>query len=92
VATELSVSGADNTRPRAGPAVKALLPNTNDCLLAAFHKALSVVEPNMNNVERVRRKQIIREAEGYLELISLFEDRWQLDPELRVRLADRAIG
>ena len=45
----------------------------------------------MTNVERVRRKQIIREAEGYLELISLFEDRWQLDPELRVRLADRAI-
>ena len=45
----------------------------------------------MNNLERVRRKQIIREAEGYLELISLFEDRWQLDPELRVRLADRAI-
>lgn len=45
----------------------------------------------MTSVERVRRKQIIREAEGYLELISLFEDRWQLDPELRIRLADRAI-
>jgi tetratricopeptide (TPR) repeat protein len=45
----------------------------------------------MTSVDRVRRKQNIREAEGYLELISLFEDRWQLDPDLRIRLADRAI-
>lgn len=45
----------------------------------------------MSSIERVRRKQHIREAEGYLELISLFEDRWQLDPALRVQLADRAL-
>lgn len=45
----------------------------------------------MASPDRVRRKQLIREAEGYLELISLYEDRWQLDSHLRIAMADRAI-
>jgi tetratricopeptide (TPR) repeat protein len=45
----------------------------------------------MTTSERVRRKQLIREAEGYLELISLFDDRWPLDSHLRTAMADRVI-
>lgn len=43
-------------------------------------------------LERVRRKQHIRNAEGYLDLIMVFDDRWSLDQRLRVQLADKAIG
>lgn len=43
------------------------------------------------SIERVRRKKLIREAEGYLELIMVFDDRWRLDDDLREQLADRVI-
>ena len=44
------------------------------------------------SIDRVRRKQLIREAEGYLDLMMVFEDRWPLDLELKKQMADRVIG
>ncbi len=46
----------------------------------------------MTSVERIQRKKLIREAEGYLDLIMAFDDRWPLSPNLRTVLADRAIN
>ena len=43
------------------------------------------------SIDRVQRKQRIRAAEGYLDLIMVFDDRWPLDPPLRCQLATRAI-
>ena len=40
----------------------------------------------MDNYQRIRRQQILREAEGYLDLIIAFSDQWPLDETLRDRL------
>ena len=45
----------------------------------------------MTKYQRIRRQQILREAEGYLDLIIAFSDQWPLDPALRDRLALRAL-
>ena len=45
----------------------------------------------MLSVDRVQRKKLIREAEGYLDLILVFDDRWSLEQENRNILAQRAI-
>lgn len=42
-------------------------------------------------VERIRRQQILREAEGYLDLIGLFGDEWAPPPAIRRRLAQRSL-
>ncbi len=41
--------------------------------------------------ERIRRTQLIREAEGYLDLISSFQDQWPLNESLSRPLAERAL-
>ena len=41
--------------------------------------------------QRIRRKQLLREAEGYLDLATVFADRWPLSPDLRDGLAMRAL-
>lgn len=41
--------------------------------------------------QRVRRKQLLREAEGYLDLATLFSDRWPLSSTLRDGLAQRTL-
>jgi tetratricopeptide (TPR) repeat protein len=41
---------------------------------------------------RVRRQQLIQEAEGYLDLILAVSDPFPLDPTHRIRLAKRAIA
>ncbi len=46
----------------------------------------------MVNYQRIIRKKAIREAEGYLDLVMGFADQWPLDPDLRTRLARRALG
>ncbi len=46
----------------------------------------------MATIERVKRKQLIRSAEGYLDLIMVFDDRWSLDMNLRQRMVERAIA
>lgn len=45
----------------------------------------------MTSTERIRRKKWLRQAEGYLELIMSFDDRWPLSPSERTKLADAAI-
>jgi tetratricopeptide (TPR) repeat protein len=41
--------------------------------------------------KRIRRQQIIREVEGYLELITVCADRWSLAVPARDRMAVRAL-
>lgn len=45
----------------------------------------------MSELKRVRRKQILREAEGYLDLVTACADELQLTNKVRDRLAQRAI-
>ena len=45
----------------------------------------------MTDYRRNRRQQIIREAEGYLDLITVFTDQWPPSPELRDRIALRTL-
>lgn len=40
---------------------------------------------------RVRRQQLLREAEGYLDLMLVFADQWPLRPEVRDRLGERVL-
>lgn len=41
--------------------------------------------------ERTNRRLRVEEAEGYLDLISVFGDKWPPSPEVRNRLAQRAL-
>jgi tetratricopeptide (TPR) repeat protein len=41
---------------------------------------------------RVRRQQLLREAEGYLDLMMVFADQWPLRPEVRDRLGERVLS
>lgn len=45
----------------------------------------------MTDVKRIRRKQILREAEGYLDLVMVLSDRWPAASEIRASLANRAL-
>ena len=45
----------------------------------------------MSDFSRIRRQQILREAEGCLELVNLFADRWPLSPATRDAISARAI-
>lgn len=51
-----------------------------------------ITEIPMVCLDRVRRKKHIRNAEGYLDLIMVFDDRWPLEQQLREKLADKAIN
>ena len=46
---------------------------------------------SQQQIDRIQRRQLMRQAEGYLDLLMVFEDRWPLDLEHRSMLADRAI-
>ena len=46
----------------------------------------------MSHRDRTRRQQIVREAEGYLELATLFADRWPLSPAVRDAVASRSLS
>lgn len=41
---------------------------------------------------RLRRRQLLQEAEGYLELLFTFLDRWPMDPQVRDRVIRRALS
>jgi tetratricopeptide (TPR) repeat protein len=41
--------------------------------------------------QRIIRQQAIREAEGYLDLAMGFAEQWPIEPQLRMRLAQRAL-
>ena len=45
----------------------------------------------MSSRDRIRRQQMLREAEGYLELALMFSEGWMLAPDRRTALAERAI-
>jgi tetratricopeptide (TPR) repeat protein len=45
----------------------------------------------MSDSSRLRRQKILREAEGYLDLITVFGDEWPCRPDARNRLADRVL-
>ena len=45
----------------------------------------------MPGFDHIRRKQILREAEGYLDLVMLYGDRWTPEPGIRDSLAQRAL-
>ena len=45
----------------------------------------------MRSNDRTRRKKWLRQAEGYLDLIMAFDDRWPLSEVERTKLADAAI-
>jgi tetratricopeptide (TPR) repeat protein len=45
----------------------------------------------MPDYSRIARQQMLREAEGYLDLIGQFPGSWKLSPAVRDRLAQRAI-
>ena len=49
------------------------------------------MKPLTAKQNRKLRKKIIRVAEGYLELITIFDDRWPVDQQLAESLADRTI-
>ena len=46
----------------------------------------------MAEYEEVKRVQLLREAEGYLDLATACADDYPLRPEIRNRLANRAVG
>jgi tetratricopeptide (TPR) repeat protein len=46
----------------------------------------------MSDPARIRRQQILREAEGYLDLITAFGDRWPSRPEARDPLGERVLS
>jgi tetratricopeptide (TPR) repeat protein len=41
--------------------------------------------------DRVRRQQLLREAEGYLDLLMVFSEQWPLRDEVRNRLGERVL-
>src|SRR5262249_59449593 len=45
----------------------------------------------MSDPSRIRRQQILREAEGYLDLITVFGDQMPCRPDARDQLARRVI-
>lgn len=45
----------------------------------------------MSEPSRACRQQLMRTAEGYLELMTLFQDRWPLQAATRDRLGQRAL-
>ena len=45
----------------------------------------------MANSSRIQKQKLLREAEGYLDLITVFADQWPPAPDVRDRLARRAL-
>ncbi len=45
----------------------------------------------MTDYKRTLRKQLLTEAEGYLDLATVFADQWELSPDVRDRLMNRAL-
>jgi tetratricopeptide (TPR) repeat protein len=46
----------------------------------------------MSDPQRLRRQQILREAEGYLDLITVFGDRMPCRPDVRDQIARRTLA
>lgn len=61
-------------------------------MIKGASRSMLITELPMVCLDRVRRKKHIRNAEGYLDLIMVFDDRWPLERSLREQLADKAIS
>ncbi len=59
---------------------------------AASEEQAASEELAVSGTDRIRRQQILREAEGYLDLAVLFNDEWPLSDERRCQLAGRAVA
>lgn len=46
----------------------------------------------MASYSRIRRQQILQEAEGYLDLATALDEKWPLTPRVRDRVARRALN
>ncbi len=46
----------------------------------------------MADQNRIFRKQLLAEAEGYLDLVAVFSERWGLSPEARDRIVRRSLA
>ena len=46
----------------------------------------------MSAINRMLRQQLVREAEGYLDLALVFGEQWTLPPAIRDRLAQRTLA
>lgn len=46
----------------------------------------------MTDPSKIRRQQLLREAEGYLDLVAVFSDRWHLQADIAGKLCLRAIA
>jgi tetratricopeptide (TPR) repeat protein len=49
-------------------------------------------ENAVSSRDRIRRQQILREAEGYLDLAMMFNEAWMLAPDRRHALAARSLS
>jgi tetratricopeptide (TPR) repeat protein len=56
-----------------------------------FQAGVSKLVAAMSDPQRIRRQQILREAEGYLDLITVFGDRMPCRPDVRDTLAQRVL-
>jgi tetratricopeptide (TPR) repeat protein len=52
----------------------------------------SLAMAHTDRIQRQQIRQIVREAEGYLDLITSVAETWPLSPEVRDRVAERAIA
>jgi Flp pilus assembly protein TadD len=48
--------------------------------------------PTISAYHRVRRQHLLREAEGYLDLLMVFADQWPLRAEVRDPLGERVLA
>jgi tetratricopeptide (TPR) repeat protein len=48
--------------------------------------------PTVSVIDRLRRQQLLREAEGYLDLALVFGEQWTLPDAIRDLLAERSLG
>jgi tetratricopeptide (TPR) repeat protein len=53
---------------------------------------LSLAELAVSVINRLLRQQLVREAEGYLDLVGVLEEQWPLPSEIRERLVCRSLA
>jgi tetratricopeptide (TPR) repeat protein len=56
------------------------------------NKGKAVKGEAVSSRDRIRRQQILREAEGYLDLAMMFSEAWMLEPGRRHALAARSLS
>ena len=71
------------------PSATSIPPVGTNCFV---EPPLNLFLKTMSGYDRVRRQQVIREAEGYLDLIMVFVDQWPPTSEARDRVARRALA